>query len=251
MRLFKSNNLAETIRAPEISRERRKVLIKFQKNANIQFKKLEWLNLAFCHRSFKNEYRDNIDNNERLEFLGDSVLGVVTAHYLFDLMKDSAEGDLARIKSIVVSEDILAEIALNIEIDKYLLIGKGEECSGGRQKSALLADCMEAIIGAYYLDSGFQPVTKFILEQLTPQIQQVRDNKYIKDFKTLLQEFVQKKFKLYPKYLMVKKSGPDHNRTFWMEVDVNGIKYGPGKGHNKKKAEQEAARLAYLSLAED
>ena len=234
--------------SPPVSSERRKELLLFEKHSKIRFKRLELLNLAFCHRSFSNENPTQIDNNERLEFLGDSVLGLITAEYLFRILPDNPEGDLARIKSFVVSESSLAEIAGELKIDNYILIGKGEEYSGGRRKKAILADCMEAIIGAYYLDSGYKLVRRFVLSCLSKEIQKVLENKHQKDYKTLLQEYVQKSYKTYPKYAVVKKTGPDHNRTFWIEVIVNGTSYGPGKGKNKKEAEQEAAGIAYNKL---
>ena len=236
------------LRTPNITNERRKELLLFQKNAMIRFRKLDFLNLAFCHRSFANEYPENIDNNEKLEFLGDSVLGLVTSDYLFMNLPNKAEGDLARIKSFVVSEDSLDIIARNIKVDNYILIGKGEEYSGGRTKKAILADCMEAIIGAYYLDSGFKLARTFILTHIVPEINKVLLDKHKKDYKTLLQELVQKMYKCYPKYNLVKKTGPDHDKTFWIEVKINNQTFGPGKGKNKKEAEQIAAGLAYKKL---
>jgi ribonuclease III len=212
---------------------------------------MELLNLAFSHRSFVNEQSDNSENNERLEFLGDSVLGLVVAHYLYEIMPDKQEGELARVKSFVVSEESLSEIARDLKIDNYILIGKGEEYSGGRNKRALLADCTEAIIGAYYLDSGFAAAQKFVLQNLVPQIEKVLQNKHHKDYKTLLQEFVQKKYKTYPRYVLVKKIGPDHDRTFVMEVTINGQSFGNAQGKNKKEAEQNAAQLAYDAIYDE
>jgi len=231
-----------------ISAERKKELQLFEKHIGIRFRKLELLNLAFSHRSFANENGGEIDNNEKLEFLGDSVLGLVVSEYLYLTLSDKAEGDLARIKSFVVSEDSLADIAKSIKVDNFILIGKGEEYSGGRSKKAILADCMEAIIGAYYLDSGFKASKNFILKYLVPEINKVLENKHRKDYKTLLQEYVQKKFKSYPRYSLVKKTGPDHNRTFWISVHIDGKDYGPGQGKNKKEAEQNAAGVAYRTL---
>ncbi len=236
------------LKTPSVDPERKKELQLFEKHAGIRFRKLDFLNLAFSHRSFSNENSSDIDNNEKLEFLGDSVLGMVVSDYLFRIMADKPEGDLARIKSFVVSEDSLAGIAKNIKVDNFILIGKGEEYSGGRSKKAILADCMEAIIGAYYLDSGFKSVQNFILKYLIPEINKVIENKHRKDYKTLLQEYVQKNYKSYPRYNLVKKTGPDHDRTFWIEVKVKGTAYGPGKGKNKKEAEQQAAGIAYKTL---
>jgi ribonuclease-3 len=228
--------------------ERKRELQIFESHSGIRFKKLELLNLAFAHRSYANEHAESIGNNEKLEFLGDSVLGLVVAEYLYISLTDKVEGELAKIKSFVVSEDSLAEIAKRLRVDTFILIGKGEEYSGGRSKKAILADAMEAIIGAYFLDSGFKASKKFVLKYLVPEINKVLEDKHKKDYKTLLQEYVQKEFKAYPRYTLQKKTGPDHNKTFWMEVEVDGQNYGPGQGKNKKEAEQEAAKLAFEEL---
>ena len=157
---------------------------------------------------------------------------------------------LQGVKSFVVSEDSLAGIAKILKIDNFILIGKGEEYSGGRSKKAILADCMEAVIGAYFLDSGFKSSQSFVLKYLIPEITKVLENKHKKDYKTLLQEYVQKKYRNYPKYSLIKKVGPDHDRTFWIEVKVDNTIYGPGIGKNKKEAEQKAASIAYLHFFE-
>lgn len=237
------------LKVPPIAEERKKELILFQKHTNIRFKRLALLNLAFSHRSYSNEYQQEIDNNEKLEFLGDSILGLIINEFLFFNLPDRTEGDLSRIKSFVVSENYLVEIARKIKIDNFILIGKGEEYSGGRSKKAILADAMEALIGAYYIDSGFKKVKKFILDLFVPEIKKVLENKHQKDYKTLLQEFVQKKFKTYPKYSLVQKKGPDHDKTFWITVQIKNKSYGPGKGKNKKEAEQSAASIAYTALS--
>jgi len=237
-------------RPPPVNQGRKKELQLFEKNAGIRFRKQEFLNLAFSHRSFVNESKESIDNNEKLEFLGDSVLGLVVSEYLYKNLPKKNQGDLARIKSFVVSEDSLAGIARFLRIDNFILIGKGEEYSGGRTKKAILADCMEAVIGAYFLDSGFKSSQNFILKYLIPEITKVLENRHKKDYKTLLQEYVQKEYKIYPKYSLIKKVGPDHDRTFWIEVKINSKSYGPGVGKNKKEAEQKAACLAYTHLHE-
>lgn len=238
----------EALRAPQISSDRKKELQLFEKQAGLRFRRLDLLNLAFSHRSFANESGDRVANNEKLEFLGDSVLGLVVAEYLYQLLPDKEEGSLAKIKSFVVSENSLADIARDLRIDNYILIGRGEEFSGGRSKKAILADAMEAIIGAYFLDSGFKLVKRFILKYFVPEINKVLENKHRKDYKTLLQEYLQKKYKQYPRYQLVKKTGPDHAKVFWMEVQVLEKTFGPGKGRNKKEAEQKAARLAWEFL---
>ena len=228
--------------------ERKKELQLFERHTGIRFRELEFLNQAFTHRSFANELSETGENNERLEFLGDSVLGLVVSEYLYTSLPDQPEGELARIKSFVVSEASLSEISRGLRVDNFILIGKGEEYSGGRSKKAILDDCLEAIIGAYYLDSGFEPAEKFIHTMLIPEINKVLENRHAKDYKTLLQEHVQKRMKTYPKYRVVQKTGPDHDKTFWIEVHVGDRSFGAGKGKNKKEAEQEAARLAFEAM---
>jgi ribonuclease-3 len=234
--------------APAVNTERKKELQLFQRHANARFRSLELLNLALSHRSYANEQGGAVDNNEKLEFFGDSVLGLVVSEYLVLGLPERSEGELAKIKSFVVSEDSLSEIARRLRLDNFVLIGKGEEYSGGRSKKALMADALEAVIGAYYLDSGFKAVRTFIRQLLIPEIDKVLADRHKKDYKTLLQEYVQKRFKSYPHYRVVQRKGPDHNKTFWIEVTVNRRTYGPGSGKNKKEAEQEAAAIAYRAF---
>ena len=235
----------------QFSYHRKEQLLNFQKSLNINFNNIELLDLAFHHRSYANEHGNFLLNNERLEFLGDSVLGMVVATYLYDSMSDHPEGDLAKIKSVVVSEVTLSDIAVRIGVDKCLSLGKGEEHSGGRQKKAILADAVEAIFGAYYLDSGFQKVEKLILNLLVPEIEKVWENRHHKDFKTMLQEMYQKKYKQCPTYNLVKKTGPDHDMIFWVTVEVNGKVYGPEKGKSKKEAEQAVAKKVIEEIKDD
>lgn len=231
-----------------LPRERKNELLLFQKEAQLRFKSIELLNLALTHRSFTNEDQAHSPNNEKLEFLGDSVLGMVVATYLYKLLQDRAEGDLARIKSYVVSEETLSLAARDLDLPRYLLIGKGEELSGGRDKKALLADALEAIIGACYIDSGFDAAERFVLRLVEPEILKVLQNRHRKDYKTILQEYVQKYHRTYPKYALVKKTGPDHDRTFWISCSIGSDEYGPASGKNKKEAEQSAAKAAYDAI---
>ena len=230
--------------------ERRKELQLFQTQAGIRFRSLELLNQAFTHRSFAHETAEPSENNERLEFLGDSVLGLAVAECLYLQLPDQPEGEMARIKSFVVSENSLSEIAKHLRVDNFILIGRGEEFSGGRSKKAILADALEAIIGAYFLDSGFEQSRKFVLRILVPEIEKVLENRHAQDYKSILQEHVQKRMKTYPHYKVVQKTGPDHDKTFWIEVQIGERTFGAGKGKNKKEAEQDAARIAYLAVQE-
>jgi len=231
-----------------LTRERKSELLAFQKEAQIRFRSLELLNLAFIHRSCANEDPSHAYNNEKLEFLGDSVLGMVVATELYGLLADRAEGELARVKSYVVSEAALSGFAKGLRVDRYLLLGKGEEQSGGRAKKAILADAMEALIGAYYLDEGFESANRFLLRLLEPEIQKVLENRHRKDYKTILQEYMQKYRRSYPIYKLVKRSGPDHDRTFWVSCAIGEAEHGPVAGKNKKEAEQNAARAAYEAI---
>lgn len=227
---------------------RRNLLAAFQKNIAVRFKDISLLDLAFHHRSFSNESAASSLNNERLEFLGDAVLGMAAAGFLYERLCGHSEGELAKTKSVVVSEAILSEIALQIGINQCLLLGRGEELSGGRQKKALLADALEAVIGALYLDSGYRTTEKLVLSLLVPEIEKVLSNKHHKDYKTLLQEYCQKKYKVCPQYELVKNTGPDHDRTFWVSVEFGSSLFGPEQGKSKKEAEQAAAQKAWNSL---
>ena len=203
--------------------------------------------MAFCHRSASNEI--NSENNERLEFLGDSVLGLVASEYLYKAYPELAEGELAKLKSSVVSEKALSYVALQFEVDKLLVLGHGEELSGGRKKNAILADCTESIIGAYFLDSGFEKAREFVHSFLIDLITDIAENG-MQDWKTLLQELYQKNTKKIPVYETVSASGPDHSKIFSVVVKLGNKTFGPAKGKNKKEAEQKVAELAYKYLTE-
>jgi ribonuclease-3 len=241
---------------PALGAERKKELRLFSKFAGIRFKSLELLNLSLTHRSVTNEDKSaklgagqhspiGRYNNERLEFLGDAVLGMITVSLLYDRFPEKSEGELAKIKSVVVSEEILSGIALELRLDSLLILGKGEEQTGGRTKKAILADALEALIGALYLDSGFNAAVDFVSARIDPEIKRVLEKPVSQEYKSLLQELSQHKFKSYPVYKLIKRTGPEHERLFWIEVVVNGKSYGPCTGHSKKTAEQEAAKLAY------
>src|SRR5574344_3082038 len=193
----------------DMTSERKKDLVSFCRPLGLKFHDLSLLELAFHHRSYSNENEEHRHiNNERLEFLGDSVLGLATAAFLYEDMMDNPEGDLAKIKSNVVSEQTLAPIAKEkMHIDEYLVLGKGEELSGVRQKRAILADAVEAVIGALYLDSGYDAAEKLVLSLIVPEIRKVQQDKGAKDFKSILQEYYQKKNKMCPIYELVKKTG--------------------------------------------
>lgn len=231
-----------------VSPDRKKKLIDFCKNLGLKFRDIDLLDLAFHHRSCSNEDINFKDlNNERLEFLGDSVLGLVAADFLYNDMTKNSEGDLSKIKSAVVSEDALAPVALKFGLDKMLVLGHGEELSGGRTKKAILADCMEAVIGAYYADQGFSAAQKYVLSFIVPEVRKIQKTGG-KDYKSLLQEIYQKKCKKCPVYKTVSVTGPDHSREFRVTVHLGEVSYGPASGKSKKEAEQLAAKDAYEAL---
>lgn len=235
-------------KAPDFPEDRMKELLLFQKKAGISINNITILENAFIHSSYANEVKDHsIEDNERLEFLGDSVLSLVVSGYLFENTNGN-EGEYTKIRSFVVSEDSLSKAALELDVDKYILIGKGEEITGGRTKKAILADCMEAIFAAVYLDKGFEYAKTFILRLLIPSINDVLSNKHKKDYKTMLQEYVQKKYKKVPTYTLIRTEGPEHEQTFFYTVDFHGRKFGPAGGKNKKEAEQNAAKLCWTEL---
>ena len=236
-------------KAPLVTEERERELLFFLKENNLQFNDLNLLNLAFTHTSYSNEYRDGVDNNERLEFLGDSVLGMITAEYLFSSFDKFHEGDFSKIKSIVVSEASLSEVAYSMHFDKYLLVGYGERLQGGLTKKAIQADAMEAVIAALYIDQGLDVARRFVLSFIPNQIKKVLANRVAyKDYKTMLQEYYQKKKGKVPVYTLVGHSGPDHEQVFQMTVTLGSKVFGPADGKNKKNAEQAVARMALISL---
>lgn len=198
------------------------------------------------HRSRAN--KPGGGSNERLEFLGDSVLGLVVTEHLYQLFSNEDEGMLARVKSVVVSEDSLADIAVALHIDQFIIIGRGEEKSGGRKKKAILADALEAVIGACFLDAGFRQAKDFVLRHWVSKIDEVVANRDYEDSKSLLQEHLQKTQGIYPEYRLAKKTGPDHSKVFWMEVRVQDMVFGPCKGSSKKEAEKLVAELAYRQI---
>jgi ribonuclease-3 len=235
---------------PDPDSARKKTLAAFQKAAGLRFKSLALLNLSFTHSSVANEAGCR-GNNERLEFLGDAILGAAAAALLYTGLTDRTEGQMAKIKSVVVSEETLSGIARELGLDGLLLLGRGEELSGGRQKNAILADALEALIGALYLDSGYEAAFRFVSRCIGPEIERVLQEQHTRDYKSMLNELCQRLYRKYPVYRLVTRSGPDHARLFRMEVQINGIVYGPGPGKSKKGAEQEAAKIAYEKLREE
>ena len=213
-----------------------------EKKLGYSFSNRELLSEALNHSSYANEHRGaGISSNERLEFLGDSVLGFVTAEFLFKNYPRLPEGDLTRMRAALVCEQSLYEVAKMLELGEYLKLGKGEEAGGGRERQSILADAVEAVFAAVYLDGGMEQIRGLIHRVLLSRAPAAEERK---DYKTTLQEIVQRKIGQQLTYHMVEESGPDHNKTFVFEVRLNGEPIGRGDGHSKKEAEQAAARDA-------
>ena len=208
-----------------------------------RFRNITLLQNALAHSSYANErWHNSLMSNERLEFLGDSILGMLVADHLYRNFPDRPEGELTRMRADMVCERALAQIAQRIGLGEHLLLGKGEEQSGGRGRDSILADAVESVIAACYLDGGMdaakQFVRKFVLEQMS--VAPVNN----KDYKTALQERVQQKRNQILAYALVGESGPDHDKHFEVELTLNGEVIGRGVGSSKKRAEQDAARAA-------
>lgn len=213
-----------------------------EKKLNYTFRNPALLQEALSHSSYANEHRGgHLRSNERLEFLGDAVLGFVTAEYLFARHPEAPEGDLTRIRAALVCEQSLYEVARRLDLGRYLMLGKGEETGGGRNRTSILADATEAVFAAVYLDGGIQPVRELIVRVLLSQAPAAEERR---DYKTTLQEVVQRRSGQVLTYHMLSQSGPDHNKKFLFEVCLNDESVGRGEGRSKKEAEQAAARDA-------
>src|SRR3989344_876033 len=210
----------------------------------IPFKNKNLIDQALIHRSYLNEVRENIISNERLEFLGDSILSFVVSSYLYNRFPDLKEGDLTNLRSSIVKTSTLASVAKRLKLGDYLFLSRGEEEGGGRTNPSILADTFEAILGAIFLDQGIKKVTSFIDKYLIPNLTKIIQEKTYKDPKSMLQEIVQSDTKNSPLYKVVKEVGPDHAKEFPVSVYVNDKFLGTGSGKSKQDAEQEAAKVA-------
>ena len=226
------------------SPERIQELSSLQKRMGYQFKNFALLNKALTHKSYVNENQQPLKDNERFEFLGDSVLDLIVSGYMIKTYSDFAEGILSKIRAAVVNETCLAELARDIDLGEYLLLGKGEESSGGRNKNSLLANAYEALAGAVYFDSDFETTLEIYLPVLTREISKYSSTAQFRDFKSELQEFTQMHSNCIPQYRINKESGPDHAKQFEVVVMVKDEDRGHGSGKSKKEAEQAAAQKA-------
>ncbi len=225
------------------SKQLRKIIRKLQCDIN----DLDLLRDALTHRSYLGEV-SNARSNERLEFLGDSVIGIVVAEYLFSKYPDRSEGELAKAKAVAVSEPILANAAKNLGLDQMILLSSGEESSGGRQRLSILSDAFEALVAVIYLDCGLETARQFVLRALENILIDIDRKEHIRDYKSMLQELCQSLHKRPPKYRVVQEVGADHDKTFKVEVSLDKEKLGEGTGKRKKQAEQAAALMALQKL---
>jgi len=232
-----------------MTEERLAVLRDFEQHLSYRFTDIYILNNALTHRSFVNEnvgmdYRDN----ERLEFLGDAALGLCLSDMLMLEFPDYAEGQLSKLRSSVVNELVLAGLARKLGVGNCLLLGKGEEISGGREKNSLLADTFEAIIAAIYMDGGFDETLLIIRKLFSPLIAEGAQEIVYRDYKTIVQEFAQNRFHETPRYNLIGEYGPDHDKVFETELTLGGEITTIGMGKSKKEAEQQAAKKAVEML---
>ena len=225
-----------------------KNLLDLEHKLNYYFNDRNLLKNALLHKSLGNERKEyKNQNNERLELLGDAVLDLIVAEYLYKNYKNASEGTIAKLKAMVVSEPILAKISRQIGVGKFLMLSRGEVMSGGRNRESILADSFEAILGAVYIDSNLDEARVFALSHIKQYIDHIEENEDILDFKSILQEYVQKEFRTVPTYELVAERGPDHMKEFEIQVIVGNYKE-KAIAKNKKKAEQLSAKALCIKL---
>jgi len=221
---------------------------KFEEKAGVIFKDKSLLKQAFTHRSYINENRGSaLEHNERMEFLGDAVLELVITDFLYKKLKDSNEGELTSLRSALVNADTCSQVAQKLGANDFLLLSKGESKDTGRARQYILANTLEALIGAIYLDQGYDVAQNFILTHIAPLVDDILKGGAWIDSKSLFQEKVQEHVGLTPSYETMRESGPDHDKHFIVGVYVGKEKYGEGEGKSKQDAEQEAARTALVA----
>ncbi|MGL5347446.1 MAG: ribonuclease III [Peptostreptococcaceae bacterium] len=220
---------------------------KFEDIIDYKFENKEYILEALTHSSYSNENK-SYEFNERLEFLGDSVLSIIISDYLFNKEESLPEGELTKLRANIVCEESLSEVAINIKLGEHMLLGKGEEATGGRERISILADAFEAVIAAIYLDGGIEEARKFVLNYMKEIIANSRKGKIFRDYKTHLQEVLQGRGESNIWYKLMDEKGPDHNKRFIMQVGTNDEVLGTGEGKSKKEAEQSAARIALNNM---
>ncbi|HOE33633.1 MAG TPA: ribonuclease III [Smithella sp.] len=235
-----------------MDKSRREVLKKLEERLDYRFRDVDLLVTALTHRSYVNENRQpGVSDNERLEFLGDSVLGLCVSDLLIKKYVDGSEGDLTKMRSVLVGEKNLAQLARGLQIGNCLLIGRGEENAGSRARDSFLANAFEAVVAAVYLDSGYENVRAVVRKLIEPFLEKETLPSAYFDYKTLLQEFCQRKFKTIPMYLLADTSGPEHAKVFEVKVVIVDKLTAIGTGTSKKEAEKQAAQKAWKILQDD
>ena len=215
------------------------------KKIGYEFKNEKYLHEALTHRSYANEIeKDRRFNNEKLEFLGDAILNLITTEYIYDLYEKKTEGELAKLKSQIISEPVFSSISSDMELGEYLYLSNGEIMSGGRHRKSILGDAFEALIGAIFKDSDYYTAKKVALKFLLDKIDNLEEIEGTGDHKTILQEVVQGKYKKMPEYVLIGTKGPDHDKIFEICVKWNDEIFGVGVGKSKKEAEKNAAKEA-------
>lgn len=221
---------------------------KLIKNIGYEFKNEKLLTMALTHSSFANESKSNVQSYERLEFLGDSILSFVVSTNIYEKFTTLPEGAMSKLRAAIVCERSLEECAKVINIGEYLILSKGEELTGGRQRPSILADVFEAILAAIYLDGGIDPAKKFVMTHLKDTLEKAQNGKGIfNDYKTALQEMMQRDDNNV-EYVHIKEEGPEHNKIFTVEINFMGVKLASGSGRSKKEAEQNAAKKAINNI---
>lgn len=225
------------------------LLIELENRIGYCFRDVTLFKKSLSHKSYVNENRlSELDHNERLEFLGDAVLELGISDMLMENFPGSREGEMSKLRASIVNETALSEVARDLNLGKYLFLGKGEEQCEGREKNSLLADALEAILGAIFLDGGFDAVYKIVHSVFLPTVNKATREDINRDYKTKLQEEIQNTYKVAPQYRLVGELGPDHDKTFEIHLYIAGKKVGEGRGKSKKAAEQNAALSAMENL---
>lgn len=222
---------------------------RFEETIGYTFKNKDLIWEALSHSSFANEYKKGRHSNERLEFLGDSVLSIVISEHLFKYFRHLPEGDLTKIRASLVCEKALFEFAGQIHLGEFILLGKGEENTGGRNRPSIVSDAFEAVIAAVFLDGGMNAAKEYVLGFIPKELDK-NSVKNLQDYKTILQEIIQRNPEERVEYVLRDESGPDHDRHFVVEVCLNNNVIGHGEGHSKKQAEQQAAKEALALMGE-
>jgi len=234
--------------AYEMTEERRAELVRLSEQIGVPFHRLSLLDEALTHSSYTNEAKNCMPHNERLEFLGDAVLELASSTYLYERFPDCSEGELTKMRASLVQSETLARLARGLELGSHLLLGRGELLGGGADRQNNLENAFEAVIGAVYLDGGWETARDYVARQFATEVLSVKRSHVSRDYKTTLQEHIQQKRHESISYELIGESGPDHDKRFTTRVLIGGESMGEGTGRSKKEAEQQAAAEALSHL---